>query len=86
MRDVLLDGYYAGSRPECHGPSAACAFKHLTDAAPHGPPMFIGLAPAAVYAPVPYIPAALGIRVARAIGLSTLATLWLARCATCGCR
>ncbi|HEY1738344.1 MAG TPA: DUF2142 domain-containing protein, partial [Acidimicrobiia bacterium] len=79
MFDALLDGFYASTRHQCHGPSAACAFGDLDEAAPHGPNTLIGFPSAAVYPPVPYIPSAAAIRAARWLGLSTLATLWLAR-------
>ena len=79
MFDALLDGYYTSARPNCHGPSAGCAFGDLNAAAPHGPNTLIGFPSAAVYPPVPYIPSAAAIRVSRWLGLSTLVTLWLAR-------
>lgn len=79
MFHALLDGYYASAQSHCHGASAACAFGDLDEAAPHGPKTLIGFPSAAVYPPVPYIPSAAAIRVARGLGLSTLATLWLAR-------
>jgi hypothetical protein len=79
LTDILRDGYYHGISPSCRGESAACAFKRIGDPTPSGPPEFLGFAPSAVYAPVPYIPAATGIRVGRWLGLSVLAMTLLAR-------
>jgi uncharacterized membrane protein len=60
---------------------AAETFRHADDSAPQGRPVFVEFPNAAVYSPVPYLPSATAIRIGRGIGLSTLATLWLARLA-----
>ena len=83
---LLVDGYYAGGGPGC-GPThdahdASCTFHHISDPAPHGPPVAKDFPSTAVYAPVPYAPAALAIGASRVLGLSTLATLWAARLAS----
>ena len=61
-----------GSRP----------FARIRDRAPGGAPKFEGFSQSAVYAPVPYFPAAAALRIGRAIGLSTLALVWAGRLAT----
>ncbi len=76
---LLRDGLYKGTGTSCHRGSAICAVRHIADAPPKGRPTFIGFPSAAVYPPVPYAPATVAIRIARTVGLSTLATLWLAR-------
>ncbi len=55
------------------------AFHHVGDAAPRGRRRFVTFSSAAEYSPVPYLPAALGIRIGRTLRLSTLVTIWLAR-------
>jgi uncharacterized membrane protein len=54
---------------------------HLNDDAPRGRHLFIAYPSAAVYSPVPYLPSALAIDIGRALHLSTLACLLLARLA-----
>ncbi len=77
--DVLRDTLTPRLDPACHGTTAACALHRLTDPAPRGRSTFVGFPSSAIYAPLPYVPAAIMIRVGRAAGLSVLATLWLAR-------
>jgi uncharacterized membrane protein len=57
------------------------AFSHLNDRSPGGPRRFAHFNGAAVYSPVPYLPAAAMIRVGRWFGLSTFAMILLARLA-----
>ncbi len=56
-------------------------WSHLGDPAPAGPRTFADFAAAAVYPPVPYVPAAVGIRVGRLFGASTFVLVLLARLA-----
>lgn len=73
LRVVLRDGLV-------NAPHAGHVYSHLGDPAPHGPRRWEGLDGTA-YSPVPYVPAALAIRLGRALGLSTLALIELARLA-----
>ncbi len=52
---------------------------HIRDAAPGGPPTRVRIGAIAGYDPVPYIPAAIAIRIGRWFGASTLELLYLAR-------
>ena len=64
---------------------SAAAFHHMRDATPNQQArfdQFEGFSSSAIYPPVPYIPAAVAIRVARTIGLSVLATVLLSRFAS----
>lgn len=74
MGVILQDGVFNAGH-------ASDAFGHLGDRAPGGSLRFVRFNGAAVYSPVPYLPAAATIRVARWAGLSTFTTLLLARLA-----
>jgi uncharacterized membrane protein len=74
MRAVMRDGLFNPHH-------ARHAYRHLGDPAPHGPPTWEGFEGAGAYSPVPYLPAALAIRAGRALRLSTLAMVELARLA-----
>lgn len=74
MRAVMRDGVFNPGH-------AARAYDHLGDAAPHGPPTWEGFEGAGAYSPVPYLPAAIAIRIGRGLRLSTLAMVELARLA-----
>lgn len=74
MRAIVQDGLF---NPD----GARGAYDHLGDRAPGGPLQFVHFSGAAVYSPVPYLPAALSMRIGRALGLSTFALILLARLA-----
>ncbi len=77
---LIKDGFYG--RDSSGGRDASRAFHHIRDPAAAGKATFEGFPSSAVYPPVPYIPAAIAIRIARTIGLSTFALLFFARLAT----
>jgi len=54
-------------------------WSHVDDPAPRGVPTFVDFSAAAVYPPVPYIPAAIGIRIGRGLGVSAFVLILLAR-------
>jgi uncharacterized membrane protein len=74
MRAVLIDGVLSSH-------DAQGVWKHLGDRDPRGSRTWIGIEAAGAYSPVPYLPAAVAIRVGRVLGLSTLALVELARIA-----
>ena len=74
MGAILKDGAF---NPD----GARDAYAHLGDRSPGGPLRFVRFNGAAVYSPVPYLPAAITMRVGRWLGLSTFALVLLARLA-----
>lgn len=77
MRQLFVDGVLPGQ--------ASRSFRHVRDRAPVAPsasnPGTFEISSAAVYAPVPYLPAAVALRVARTLDLSLLASVLLMRLA-----
>ena len=77
MRQIFVDGVEPGR--------ASRAFAHMRDRAPTSPsasdPGAFEISSAAVYAPVPYLPAAVTLRVARTLDLSLFASVLLMRLA-----
>ena len=59
-------------------------YSHLNDRVARGERVFIAYPSAAVYSPIPYLPSAIVIDIARVLHLSTLATFLLARLAGLG--
>jgi uncharacterized membrane protein len=74
LRAILIDGVL--NRHDARG-----AWSHVNDPAPRGPKLFVDFAATAVYPPVPYVPAAIGIRIGRLFGASSFVLVLLARLA-----
>lgn len=78
-REIYARGLLDASRTGLGPGGAADAWRTIDDPAPGGAACNLGISTGAVYSPIPYAGAAIGVGVARIVGLSTFATLLLGR-------
>ena len=78
-REIYARGLLDASRTGLGPGGAADAWRTIDDPAPGGPACNLGISTGAVYSPIPYAGSAIGVGLARIVGLSTFAALLLAR-------